>query len=62
MSMWITFLPFEDTKTLSLIFYFSLAEDDITSEGFIHLILHEAESNFSLSQVTTHSSLREEMP
>ena len=32
------------------------------SEGFIHLILHEAESNFILSQITTHSSLGEEMP
>lgn len=32
------------------------------SEGFIHLILHEAESNFNLSQITTHSSLGEEMP
>lgn len=35
-SMWITFLLFEDTKMLSPISSFSLAEDDITSEGFIH--------------------------
>ena len=34
--MWITFLPFEDTKMLSPISSFFLAEDDITSEGFIH--------------------------